>query len=92
MSTSSLTIKVTGVPQDLVALLDDRVKRRHAAGRSEYVRELIRKDVLGDNFSVRETLAPYRVGTSAVPDNEAELDAFFNEVRDEVYKEKRNKK
>lgn len=36
---------------ELLALLDARVKERHAAGRAEYVRELIRRDVLSGQTS-----------------------------------------
>ncbi|HET6385132.1 MAG TPA: ribbon-helix-helix domain-containing protein [Armatimonadota bacterium] len=87
----SHTIKVTGVPEELVRLLDERIKRRHAAGRSEYLRELIRKDVLGEERSLREILAPIHEFTRSLPDTEEELDTFFDEVRDEVSKEKQAK-
>jgi len=43
---SSHVVKVTGMSEDLLALLDARVKQQHAAGRAEYIRELIRRDVL----------------------------------------------
>ena len=42
----SHTIKVTGVSEKLLELLDDRIRARHFTGRAEYIRELIRKDVL----------------------------------------------
>ena len=42
----SHVVKVTGMSEDLLALLDARVRQQHAAGRAEYVRELIRRDVL----------------------------------------------
>ena len=44
--TKTQVVKVTGVPEELLRLLDDQVAKRHYAGRSEYVRELIRKDLL----------------------------------------------
>lgn len=43
---TSHVVKVTGMSPELVALLDARVREQHAAGRAEYVRELIRRDVL----------------------------------------------
>jgi Arc/MetJ-type ribon-helix-helix transcriptional regulator len=39
-------VKVTGVPEELLRLLDDRVNQRHYAGRAEYLRELLRRDLL----------------------------------------------
>ena len=44
---ASHTIKVTGVSEELLRLLDQRIQAQHASGRAEYIRELIRKDVLG---------------------------------------------
>lgn len=41
--TTSYVVKVTGMSPELIALLDARVKEQHAAGRAEYVRELIRR-------------------------------------------------
>jgi hypothetical protein len=63
---SSHTIKVTGVSPELLQLLDERIRAQHAAGRSDYIRELIRKDILGAPASgsaqparsFREILAP----------------------------------
>ena len=43
---TSCVVKVTGMSPELIALLDARVREQHAAGRAEYVRELIRRDVL----------------------------------------------
>jgi hypothetical protein len=46
MASKPHILKVTGVPADLVRLLDERAEQQHFAGRSEYIRELIRRDVL----------------------------------------------
>jgi len=89
---SSHTIKVTGVPEELMKLLDERVKRRHASGRSEYLRELIRKDVLGEEHSLKEILAPLHASTRSLSDTDEQLDSFFDQVRGEVFQEKQTKK
>jgi metal-responsive CopG/Arc/MetJ family transcriptional regulator len=39
-------VKVTGVPDELLQLLDDRVAKRHFGGRSQYLRDLMRRDLL----------------------------------------------
>lgn len=52
------TIKVTGVSDELVSLLDAKIREVHAAGRAEYVRELIRKDVLQKKRPFYETASP----------------------------------
>lgn len=57
---------VTGMSPELLALLDARVKEQHAAGQAEYVRELIRRDVLSKRapapapLSEQEMLEEYR--------------------------------
>lgn len=42
------TIKISGVSDELLRRVDERWKGRHYADRSEYVRDLIRKDVFGE--------------------------------------------
>lgn len=42
----SQVVKVTGMSEDLLRLLDARVKQQQATGRAEYIRELIRRDAL----------------------------------------------
>lgn len=84
MSMPSHTIKVTGVPEELVKLLDERVKRRHGAGRSEYIRELIRRDVLGTDPSLRDLLAPIHADTKRRGTTEAEVDQLVDELRSEI--------
>ena len=53
---ASHVVKVTGMSEDLLALLDARVRQQHAAGRAEYVRELIRRDVLSAGANRGEPL------------------------------------
>jgi hypothetical protein len=83
--TKSHVIKVTGVTDELLDLLDARVQQRHATGRAEYIRELIRKDVLDSSPTFREILAPLHeeAKRQAIPDTE--LDALFDQARNEVY-------
>ena len=45
-SGTSLVVKVTGMSEELLRLLDARVRQQQATGRAEYIRELIRRDVL----------------------------------------------
>ncbi len=42
----SYVVKVTGMSEAMLALLDARVERQQATGRAEYIRELIRRDAL----------------------------------------------
>jgi metal-responsive CopG/Arc/MetJ family transcriptional regulator len=88
MQNQSHTIKVTGVPEELVRLLDNRIKERHTAGRSEYIRELIRKDVLDEPRTLRGILSSIHTGTRDMKDTEEGLDTFFDEVRTEAYQGK----
>ena len=43
---ASYVVKVTGMSEELLNLLDARVKQQQATGRAEYIRELIRRDAL----------------------------------------------
>lgn len=45
-SRGSQVVKVTGMSEELLRLLDARVKQQQATGRAEYIRELIRRDTL----------------------------------------------
>jgi len=48
---ASRVVKVTGMSRELLELLDLRVRQQHAGGRAEYIRELIRRDVLSAQAS-----------------------------------------
>jgi len=65
--TKAHVVKVTGVPDDLLHMLDARVGKRRSGGRSKYVRDLIRRDLLG---SV-EDRDPQSNGRPTVADAEA---------------------
>lgn len=51
------TIKISGVSDELLRRVDERWKDRHYADRSEYVRDLIRKDVLGEQGNTTTTFS-----------------------------------
>jgi metal-responsive CopG/Arc/MetJ family transcriptional regulator len=93
---SSHTIKVTGVSDELLSLLDERIKDQHSTGRAEYIRELIRRDVLSAQENrgpspeqpFREMLAPVHAEARLQEYTEGEIDDLVEEVRDEVYQEK----
>ncbi len=91
---ASHTIKVTGVSEELLALLDERIRAQHATGRSEYIRELIRREVLsaGSNAArgsetFDQLLAPVHAHTRAqgvpVEEIEDDIDAEIREYRRE---------
>ena len=94
-ATKSLTqkshvVKITGITEELLGMLDDRVRQRHATGRSEYIRELLRRDLLGDaGPSLRQILAPVHEQGRTITESDEELDSLFDSARDEVYKERR---
>jgi metal-responsive CopG/Arc/MetJ family transcriptional regulator len=92
---ASHTIKVTGVSDGLLQLLDRRIEAQHATGRAEYIRELIRKDVLtGEGTptsrTFREIVAPVH---DATPPDEAEADTeqFVDDLVATVRRERREK-
>jgi len=79
-------VKVTGITEELLKLLDERVRQRHSTGRAEYVRDLIRRDVLGESVgSFREILAPVHAAGRNHPQSEEELEAYLDQIREEVY-------
>jgi metal-responsive CopG/Arc/MetJ family transcriptional regulator len=49
------TIKISGISDDLIARVE-RWRGQHFADRSEYIRELIRKDVLPNSQTVSESV------------------------------------
>lgn len=77
------TIKVTGVGEQLLELLDRRIREQHATGRAEYIRELIRRDVLGSAppaRSLRDILAPVHQETRERGYTEANVEEFTQEA------------
>jgi hypothetical protein len=88
-ATKGHSVKVSGLSDELINLIDARVRERHAAGRSEYIRDLIHRDVLSEpRMSLRQILAPVHAEGRALPDTDEDLEAMFEEARNEVYREK----
>lgn len=81
----SRTIKVTGVSEELLSLLDQRIRSQHAAGRSDYIRELIRKDVLdaaaparrAAPMTFRDLLGPVQEEVQRLGESEEETEEFL---------------
>ncbi|HET6383729.1 MAG TPA: hypothetical protein VFJ58_10080 [Armatimonadota bacterium] len=93
------TIKVTGVSEELLRLLDDRIRVRHATGRSEYIRELIRKDLLDHAASgapaaprtFRDLLEPVAQETRRLGDTEEETEEFLRRELEAHRRERRSR-
>jgi hypothetical protein len=93
----SHTIKVTGVSDELLQLLDARVREQHSSGRAEYIRELIRRDVLGPQAngsitrprSFREILGPVHEETLRQGYPDEVMDRDIEEVVREARAERR---
>jgi len=83
---STHTIEVTGIPEETLRLLDDRV-RQHGGDRAEYLRHLLEKDLQSPTLS--ELLAPFRQQVSASGLADDELEQIFNEAREDVFLERR---
>ena len=60
----SQVVKVTGMSEELLHLLDTRVRQVRATGRAEYIRELIRRDALVPPQTSKRHKARRRLGTS----------------------------
>jgi hypothetical protein len=89
---ASHTIKVSGISPDLLRLLDERVRNQHATGRAEYVRELIRRDVVpGQEPSTkgwREIAAPIHAETARLGYSEEEIERDIDEALEEYRRER----
>jgi hypothetical protein len=97
---ASYTIKVTGVSEELLQLLDQRIRAQHATGRSEYIRELIRRDVLAAPGAVppgwpsaempfRELLAPVQEEAAERGETEEETEEFLRQQLEAHRRERR---
>lgn len=83
-------VKISGISDEMMALIDAKWKAEHFADRSEYVRELVRRDLatmkaksLSEGVkeifgTVHEQLAAYGLGESEI---EADVDKALAEVR-----------
>lgn len=84
-------IKISGVSDELLSLVDARWKSQHFADRSEYIRDLVRRDLLPSSASlvegvksifgtVHEELAAYGLNESEI---EEDVDNALQKVRSE---------
>ncbi len=82
MDTTTLTINL---PKDVSLAVENKatLSRRDSA---EFIEDLVVKEV--NSPSLDEILAPIRNGFKESGDSEDEIMGFFEEVRDEVYREK----
>lgn len=100
-------ILVEGISDELLELLDDRVRRGHAASRGDYIRELLRKHLHIDelaalyartavlsppNMSFAEIVAPLQEEVRLKDYTEEEMNTLLNETLAEVRREKRQRK
>ena len=79
-------VKVSGITDDLLALMDVRWRERHFSDRSEYVRELIRRDAAAGD-SVHYVLPQETPPHDIPPDEKSLADTIrkhFGHVQDEV--------
>lgn len=90
----SHTIKVTGVSTELLHLLDERIRERHSACRAEYIRELIRKDLLEmgktpQRRTFREIVTPLHDSAPA-DETDEESDQFVDELISKTRRDRQN--
>jgi hypothetical protein len=94
------TIEVAGIPDELLELLDERVRQR-GGDRASFIRELIRKELQRDvppsdegplpqsGMSFDELLSPVHEQAAARGITEDEMERLFEEARERVREEKR---
>lgn len=80
----SHTIKVSGVPDELLTKVDERWRSQHYSDRSEYVRDLIRRDLSapGNTPDYAGSLAKIRQSPNLFKTRE-EIDAYISDLRNE---------
>ncbi len=83
----SQVVKVTGMSEELLRLLDARVKQQQATGRAEYIRELIRRDTLAAGPRPRHARRPK---TRRRAETEAEQSLPAGSGREGQKREKQN--
>ena len=84
MTTSTRTIEVTGISEETLNLLDERV-RQQGGDRAGYIRHLLDQDLHSPTLS--ELLAPFREQVAESGLSEEELDQLFAEAREEAFHE-----
>jgi len=86
MSLPSDRLEITGLPPETMKALDEKARHRGKSA-ADYVRDLIEADLLASQ-SFDDILAPIRQGFKESGMSEGELEALFEEAREEVYQEK----
>lgn len=96
------TIEVTGIPDDLLKLLDERVSQA-GIDRTEYILKLLQRDLLSAppqshrdarpdaDMTLAELLLPVHQQVKENGITEEELDDLFEEIREEVWLESQKK-
>ena len=82
------TIELSDIPEDTLRLLDARVQHQ-GGNRAKYLRDLLDKDL--HSPTLNEILAPFRAQVTASGVGDEELDALFEETREEVWQERQGK-
>ena len=80
---ASRTIRVSGISDELLHRLDEKVRQQHAASRAAYIRELICRDVRGPEMptrTLRELLAPVHAETRERAYTEGDVEPFAEEA------------
>lgn len=80
---------VITLPEEVQLALEQRANKRGYKDVKRYVERLITADLLAAK-SFDEILAPIRQTFQAGKQSEAEWDALFEEVREEVYQERKS--
>jgi hypothetical protein len=88
MTTAIHTIEVTGIPEETLRLLDERI-RQQGGDRAGYIRYLLDKDLHSPTLS--ELLAPFREQVAESGMSEEDLDQLFAEAREEAFQERQAK-
>ncbi|MEP7341116.1 MAG: hypothetical protein ABI977_25525 [Acidobacteriota bacterium] len=90
MNLQAETIEVTGLPLGTITALE-QIGRRKGKSAEELLREMIEVEILATQpFDV--ILASIRHGFQENGMTEEELDALFEEAREEVYRERQSQK
>lgn len=87
---TTYTLEVTDVPEDLLQLLDQRV-RGQTKDRSAYIRDLLRQDLKSSaesEVSMAEILAPFHNAVQASGSTAEEAFGIFEEALREVRAER----
>ena len=85
MSILTETIEITGLPAGTREAIN-KLSRSKGKSAEEYLRILIEAEILSEQ-SFREILAPIRESFRESGMTEAQLDALFEEAREQVYQE-----